>query len=695
MPKHIKYPSRSKEKNLKKLSTLNVRTKLISSYSVLVVIIVISLLISLRGIGEIQKIVTINSDVNNIIRDVNNILYSQNQYELTGDILYLEEIDTNLEDIKFNIDAVKNSNANAEIKSSVENIGSFIDTYTIEFNKLVSLKDDQSSAISNLTFNSEASISAIQDVIDDISQQIDQVQAGGTSNPQEVYERYALLVKTQQIEVDINALRDLEKNYIISQNTEDRKLLSSSTKAVQTDVLTIADQLKAYGDLTLFDEVNQKLNGYTMSINRLSTITSTFNYQSDLLLQIVNAIKSESNSIIDIQSNTIQIISSASRANTITSLVLGVLLALIFSFFIYRSISKPLKILSTDLSVATSQNDLSKKIYLKTNDEFKVLANAFNGFSDKIQGMIGDIDGNSDELQSLSEEVTDQMNTLNGRLENISASIEELSSSMEETSASTEEIDVTAQSIKNVIEGVVSKSYAGMDFSNEIRLRSEKIKADSNTAKQDAITLYEASKESLSISINKSNEVEKISLLSNVILDISDQTNLLALNAAIEAARAGDAGKGFSIVAEEIRKLAVTSQTSANEIQQVTNAVIDSVADLISNSKELIEFIESKVLNDYNNFLKIGEQYNEDAAELIIMFSDFAESMTTMETSINDVSESISNIAITVSDSSKGVNEVAENINDIVVVSDNVAKKIDTVKSNSLLLKSYVNEFKL
>ncbi|GAU77531.1 methyl-accepting chemotaxis protein [Fusibacter sp. 3D3] len=697
--KSIKLPFRKRtrldQNNTQKTSFLNVRVKLLTSYAILFVIIVASLLFTISGIINLNNIVETNTLVHSIVKNIDNVLYHQNEYELTGDNEQLNHLATELSAAKDFILEIQSHEKNELTLTKISNIEKLINDYEIEFNKYITLKKDRQAAIEELSKSALKATSAIGKLKAELKANLLLKSEAGFTDPLEIERLYTTLSDGIEIELSINKLRILEKDYIITGNKDTLVKLTGDTKKIQTSMLSIANKLDDLGDSSTIQSVTQDLNNYTHFNNRLFTVDSTLTFQKFTLIRIVDAVKITSAEIVTDQNGLVELISTSTRTTANLALIIGVVVSLISSVFIYRSITKPLKQLTTDLIGATDNNDLTKQIFLKANDEFQVLAHAFNGFSKKIHGMITDIDQNADGLETLSIEVASQMKRLNDNIENISASVEQLSASMQETSASTEEIDATTQTIDSMISDVVTKAHDGMSFAGEIKVRSEAVKSSSTKAKSDAISLYETSKNILSVSIQKSKEVEKINLLSNSILGIAEQTNLLALNAAIEAARAGEAGKGFSVVADEIRKLAFTSQTSANEIQKVTGGVITSVNELANNANQLINFIESKVLKDYDQLLNLGDQYNKDANDLNTMFGDLVMTMESMKVSVSEVTEAISNIAITVGESARGVTEVAGNINDIVIVSDRVTTEIDTVKTNSETLKSYVNEFKI
>ena len=165
------------------------------------------------------------------------------------------------------------------------------------------------------------------------------------------------------------------------------------------------------------------------------------------------------------------------------------------------------------------------------------------------------------------------------------------------------------------------------------------------------------------------------------------------MNASIEAARAGEAGKGFAVVADEIRQLADDSRETANRIQEISGMVIEAVSDLAGNAKEMIRFVDEEVVNEYDNFVKIIENYEADSEEANSTFSEFATMSGESVKTMTDMNEGINNISVTIEESAKGVSNVAEEISQLVSAISSISVQAGENKNISDGLSGEVSKF--
>ena len=378
----------------------------------------------------------------------------------------------------------------------------------------------------------------------------------------------------------------------------------------------------------------------------------------------------------------------------ILAIVILVVITVTAWIFTTKKIVVPIKkVLSKLKVIANNGGDLTQTIEFTSNDEIGELAENFNLMQSSFREIIRTIKEEAISIENKVENTNENIGHLSSMIEDVYGAVEKVSSSMEETTASTEEITALTNEIDLDIQKISEKSKDEFESSLIIKKRANELKEAAILSKETAEKINIETQEKLLEAIKKSKEVEKIDVLSKAILEITEQTNLLALNASIEAARAGESGKGFAVVAEEIRVLAEDSRKTAADIKDINNKVIDSVDNLVNTAKGIVDFINNKVVNDYNMIVETGEQYNKDAIMISNITNEFSDKSSTMKNSIDIVTESINNISTASSECANGASNISQNMTTVSEKSEEIKKLIGDVNDSTDKLAKLVSGF--
>lgn len=377
--------------------------------------------------------------------------------------------------------------------------------------------------------------------------------------------------------------------------------------------------------------------------------------------------------------------------------VIFLAIGIFVTFLLASSISKPIKAAADCLNIVAT-GDFTGTVpleLLKMKDETGLLANAIQKMQQSIKNIIRKVVEESSNVSEMLIRINTKMGHLNKSIEGVSATTQELSAGTEETASSTEEMNATSTEIENAVVSIAAKAQESSLIVKKVSKMSEEMKQNAISSKENALEMYGRTKVDLQSAIEQSKAVNQINELSDAILAITSQTNLLALNAAIEAARAGEAGKGFAVVAEEIRKLAEESKNTVSRIQEVTKVIFDAVSNLSDSSGEIMEFIDKKVLNDYENLVNTGEQYSRNSNSVDDMVTDFSATSEELLASMQNMAKAIDEIASAANEAAQGSSNIAQEAEGITQMSNEVIKMAESAKEKSDSLVETVASFKV
>ena len=494
----------------------------------------------------------------------------------------------------------------------------------------------------------------------------------------------------------------LDLSYLEGNNPSIETLIGAGT-AIDNKLLTMNDSFielaetdNATQSASIIEDLEYQLSNLQVDkdyVNRLATgvddggTIASFNEQYDLLMEAVNG----TNGLIALQRQKLSEVDKAAKAqkeakealetaladiNTLFDAVqkqsldgqnailesvqanlvrniivaaLGLVAAIFLAVIVTRSISKPLGRINKGLS-QLSQGDLSTKLPQEGNDEFSALSAKVNSLTDSLRELVGNILEQEKRLIDITKE-----------------SVELGNKSLSEVDKQREQVTVTSTNTKHVQEksrSNLAQINEAMDALRDITKQSTDIGQLVQKSSQQVGNQAKQAESSAQIINRLDDNSRNIGSILDVIKTIAEQTNLLALNAAIEAARAGEQGRGFAVVADEVRTLANRTHDSTEEIEQM-------IGNLQKDAAQAVKAINA------------GREQAQEGVEITQQVSQQVESIREIIERLSDINEHI------VADTEQQdvlLGDVAKSLNRIVALADSSAQSTRQSNESTMLL---------